>query len=237
MTDPLEIAATAFTLLSVILSVKRSLWQFPTGLVGVSLGFFVFWRAGLYSSAALQPIFVAALVYGWWYWIRGDQNRAPPIRSTPLVVVLGACGLALAAAGLGAWGLETLTDARMALPDAAILALSVVAQLLLSLKRIENWPVWVAINAISVFVYGSQQLWLYTALYAFFFVNAFSGVVGVAAGDAWTGGRQKAGRGTSLNERGKHGQAAARDAVRRGVDGQDDAGQPARTSFRHRGRP
>ena len=163
MTDPLEIAATAFTLLSVILSVKRSLWQFPTGLVGVSFGFFVVWRAGLYSSAALQPIFVAALVYGWWYWIRGDQNRAPPIRSTPLVVVLGA------------WGLETLTDARMALPDAAILALSVVAQLLLSLKRIENWPVWVAINAISVFVYGSQQLWLYAALYAFFFVNAFWG--------------------------------------------------------------
>jgi nicotinamide mononucleotide transporter len=175
MTDPLEIAATAFTLLSVILSVKRSLWQFPTGLAGVSLGFFVFWRAGLYSSAVLQPIFVAALVYGWWYWIRGDQNKAPPIRSTPLGVVIGACAIALAVAALGAWALESLTDARMALPDAVILALSVVAQLLLSLKQIENWPVWVAINAISVFVYGSQQLWLYTGLYAFFFVNAFWG--------------------------------------------------------------
>jgi nicotinamide mononucleotide transporter len=175
MTDPLEIAATAFTLLSVILSVKRSLWQFPTGLAGVTLGFFVFWRAELYSSAVLQPIFIAALAYGWWYWLRGDQSRAPPIRSTPVAVVLGACGIALAVAALGAWGLEGLTDARMALPDAAILALSVVAQLLLSLKRIENWPVWVVINAISVFVYGSQQLWLYAALYAFFFVNAFWG--------------------------------------------------------------
>ena len=157
MTDPLEIAATAFTLLSVILSVKRSLWQFPTGLAGVSLGFFVFWRAGLYSSAVLQPIFVAALVYGWWYWIRGDQKQraadpvdAPGRRS-------GRLWIALAVAGLGAWGLETLTDARMALPDAAILALSVVAQVLLSLKRIENWPVWVAINAISVFVYGASN--------------------------------------------------------------------------------
>ncbi len=175
MTDPLEIAATAFTLVSVILSVKRSLWQFPMGLAGVGLGFFVFWRAGLYSSAVLQPIFVAALAYGWWYWIRGDQRHAPPIRSTPLVVVLGACTIALAVAALGAWALESLTDARMALADAAILALSIVAQALLSLKRIENWPVWVAINAISVFVYGSQQLWLYAALYAFFFFNAFWG--------------------------------------------------------------
>lgn len=175
MTDPLEIAATAFTLLSVILSVKRSLWQFPTGLAGVGLGFFVFWRAGLYASALLQPIFVAALVYGWWYWIRGEQKHAPPIRSTALIVVLGACASALVVAGLGAWALQSLTDARMALGDAVILALSVVAQLLLSLKRIENWPVWVAVNAISVFVYGSQQLWLYTALYAFFFLNAFWG--------------------------------------------------------------
>jgi nicotinamide mononucleotide transporter len=141
----------------------------------VTLGFFVFWRAELYSSAVLQPIFIAALAYGWWYWLRGDQSRAPPIRSTPVAVVLGACGIALAVAALAAWGLESLTDARMALPDAAILALSVVAQLLLSLKRIENWPVWVVINAVSVFVYGSQQLWLYTALYVFFFVNAFWG--------------------------------------------------------------
>ena len=101
MTDPLEIAATAFTLLSVILSVKRSLWQFPTGLAGVTLGFFVFWRAELYSSAVLQPIFIAALAYGWWYWLRGDQSRAPPIRSTPVAVVLGACGIALAVAAPG----------------------------------------------------------------------------------------------------------------------------------------
>jgi nicotinamide mononucleotide transporter len=175
MTDPLEIAATAFTLVSVILSVKRSLWQFPTGLAGVSLGFFVFWGAGLYSSAVLQPIFLAALIYGWWYWIRGDERKAPPIRSTPLWIVLGACALALIIAAIGAWALESFTDANMALGDAIILALSVVAQVLLSRKRIETWPVWVAINAISIFVYGSQQLWLYTALYVFFFFNAFWG--------------------------------------------------------------
>ena len=63
----------------------------------------------------------------------------------------------------------------MAQLDAIILALSIVAQVLLSLKRLENWPVWVVINAVSVVVYGSQQLWLYTGLYVFFFFNAFWG--------------------------------------------------------------
>jgi nicotinamide mononucleotide transporter len=82
-----------------------------------------------------------------------------------------AVGLALA----GTWALETWTNAAMAQLDAIILALSIVAQVLLSLKRIENWPIWVVINAISVVVYGSQQLWLYAGLYAFFFFNAFWG--------------------------------------------------------------
>ena len=173
--DPLEIAATGLTLACVVLAVKRSLWQFPTGIVGTALGFFVFWRTGLYSSAILQPIFVVVQIYGWWFWLRGDNTKAPPIRSTPLHVVIGACGVAVVLALAGAWALETWTNAAMAQLDAIILALSIVAQVMLSLKRIENWPVWVAINAISVVVYGSQQLWLYTGLYVFFFFNAFWG--------------------------------------------------------------
>jgi nicotinamide mononucleotide transporter len=175
ITDPLEIAATALTLVCVVLAVKRSLWQFPTGIVGTALGFFVFWKAGLISSAILQPIFIAVQVYGWWFWMRGDQSKAPPIRTTPTTVVIGLCLLALAAAAAGAWTLETYAGAAMAQADAAILALSILAQILLSLKRIENWPVWIAINALSVFVYASQQLWLYTALYAVLFFNAFWG--------------------------------------------------------------
>jgi nicotinamide mononucleotide transporter len=173
--DPLEIAATAFTLVSVVLAVKRSLWQFPFGIAGTSLGFFVFWGAQLYSSALLQPFFLAVLVYGWWFWLKGDHGDRPPIRSTHVVIVMGACVVALAAAATGAWALDTFTDAEMALFDAAILCLSVVAQILLSRKRIENWPVWVVINAISVYVYAMQGLWLYTVLYVFFFFNAFWG--------------------------------------------------------------
>lgn len=175
MIDPLEIVATVFVLASVVLAVFRSLWQFPAGLVGVTLSFFLLWKTGLYSSAILQPVFFATLAYGWWFWMRGDDQKAPPIRSTPLTVVAGACLTAVALAAGAAWALDTYTDAAMALPDAVILALSIVAQILLSLKRIENWQVWVLVNALSVYVYGSQQLWLYAALYGFFFFNAFWG--------------------------------------------------------------
>ena len=175
MTDPLEISATLLTLVCVVLAVKRNLWQFPTGILGTALGFFVFWQARLYSSAALQPVFVAVQIYGWWYWLRGEEQHRPKIRSTSPGIVIGACLIALGLAAAAAWALDAFTNANMALADASIFALSIVAQVLLSRKRIENWPVWIVINAISVYVYATQALWLYAALYAFFFFNAFWG--------------------------------------------------------------
>jgi nicotinamide mononucleotide transporter len=175
MTNPLEIAATLLTLICVVFAVKRNLWQFPTGIIGTALGFFVFWQARLYSSAALQPVFIAVQIYGWWYWLRGDEQHRPKIRATSPWLIVGACLAAIAFAALAAWALDNFTDANMAMADATIFALSIIAQVLLSRKRIENWPVWIVINAISVCVYATQGLWLYTTLYAFFFFNAFWG--------------------------------------------------------------
>jgi nicotinamide mononucleotide transporter len=83
--------------------------------------------------------------------------------------------VALGIAAAAALALDMFTNANMALADASIFALSIVAQVMLSRKRIENWPLWIVINAISVYVYATQGLWLYTVLYAFFFFNAFWG--------------------------------------------------------------
>jgi nicotinamide mononucleotide transporter len=171
----LEIAATLFTLICVILSVKRSLWQFPFGVIGTALFFFVVWGQQLYANAALQIFFLGVQFYGWWYWMRGDEGARPSIRSTNWKFVLALSLIALTLAGLGAWALEASTDASMPLPDAAVFGLSVVAQILLGRKRIETWPMWVVINVLSVWLYASQGLWLFTALYAFFFFNAFWG--------------------------------------------------------------
>jgi nicotinamide mononucleotide transporter len=173
--QPLEIAATIFTLICVVLAVKRSLWQFPFGVVGTGLFFFVVFGQQLYANAALQLFFLGVQFYGWWYWLRGDQGHRPPIRSAGLPKVALLCAAALALAWGAASLLERLTDASMPLPDAAVFGLSVVAQFLLDRKRIENWPVWAIVNVLSVWLYASQGLWLFTALYVFFFFNAFWG--------------------------------------------------------------
>ena len=173
--NPLELAATLVTLACVILGVKRSLWQFPVGIVGTAIFFVVVWQVGLWANATLQVFFVFVQLYGWWYWLRGDNGGRPKIRSANRLQVAVWVVMALAIAVAGSCALTAYTDFDLAFTDAATLSVSVVAQYLLDRKYLETWPVWVIVNIASIWLYGSAGIWLFTGLYVFFFFNAFWG--------------------------------------------------------------
>lgn len=173
--NPLELAATLVTLACVILGVKRSLWQFPVGIVGTALFFVTVLQAKIWANAALQVFFVFVQIYGWWYWLRGAGGKRPPIRrANPVHVVISvAVGLALGWAA--SWGLTTYADFDLAFVDATTFSVSVVAQYLLDRKYLETWPVWLIVNVASIYLYSQAHMWLFTGLYVFFFFNAFWG--------------------------------------------------------------
>ena len=64
--------------------------------------------------------------------------------------------------------LRHFTDTDVPWWDAWPTAGSVVGQVLLGRKRIENWVVWVMVNAVSVGLFAWKQLWLTAVLYALF---------------------------------------------------------------------
>jgi nicotinamide mononucleotide transporter len=168
-TTPLELAATLFGLAAVWLTVRASIWCWPTGMVMVTLYAVVFLQSKLYSQALLQLVYLAFQAYGWWHWLHGGRGggalqvgRMPP-REWPLWV-------AVAAAGGAALGLamDTLTDAEVAYADAVVTVLSLIAQWLQARKLVECWPVWIAVNVVAIGVYLAQGLFATTALYAVF---------------------------------------------------------------------
>jgi nicotinamide mononucleotide transporter len=61
-----------------------------------------------------------------------------------------------------------LTDSDVPWLDALPTVASVTGQVLLGLKRVENWPVWLAVNLFSVGLFAYKGLWLTTLLYAVF---------------------------------------------------------------------
>ncbi len=172
---PLETVAALLGLVNIVLIARRTAWNYPFGVAMVTLYFGVFWQARLYSAAGLQIFFLASQLYGWWYWRRSAITGPVPVRT--LAARGWICSLAGGVAGtllLGA-AMSRWTDAAAPWPDAANAAWSMVAQLLTDRRHVESWPLWIAIDALSIGLYASQSLWATAVLYALFLAIAVWG--------------------------------------------------------------
>lgn len=168
--SPLELAANALATLSILLAALNHRATWPTGMLGCALFGFVFYEARLYADVVLQAFFVVTSAVGWWGWDAASQRlpiRRTANRTLALLVFVGL--LAGGAYGAMLW---RFTNAALPWADSLVLSLSVIAQLLLMRRRIETWPIWLAVNLIAVPLYASRELYLTAGLYAVYFVNA-----------------------------------------------------------------
>jgi nicotinamide mononucleotide transporter len=169
----LEIAANAVTTISIVLAARNSRHTWSTGIVGCVLFGVVFFDSQLYADASLQLFFVVTSAIGWHQWRSKAQarpiTRAPP--RTLAWMVLGAIAVTVIYGGM----LSRYTDAYLPFVDATVLGLSVMAQCLLMQRRLQTWPVWLAVNTLSVPLFASRGLALTATLYAVYWINAWYG--------------------------------------------------------------
>lgn len=174
-----ELAAAGLGLVNVALVVRRSIWNYPFGIAMVALYFFVFAEARLYSDALLQIFFLVIQLYGWWNWRRhmaGDDGVAvAALGNRARFVWLVGAGAASTLWGLG---MARWTDAAMPVADAFIAGMSVSAQCLQSLRRVESWVLWIAVDMLAIGVYLWRGLNVTAALYAVFLAMSVFGLVG-----------------------------------------------------------
>ena len=176
--SPLDQVNLVLGIAGVWLMIRRSLWAFPVGLAAVSVQAVLFWDTKFYADARLQGIYFGCLVYGWWHWVR-HRGNAPELPVTRLA--WGARG-AYAAAGLAvtvAWAeyQRRYTDAVMPYRDAFVATFGLVAQVLQVRKHLENWPVWVVVNAVTVAscLLVTPPLYFTAFLYAIYLFLAVGG--------------------------------------------------------------
>lgn len=174
--DAFELAAAVVGAISVYLSVRESVWSWPTGIANVLMYVWVFLCARLYADMGLQVVYAAISVYGWWHWLHGGADRSVlPVTRMPRRWLLPVALLTAASAGaLGAF-LHRTTDAALPYLDASLTATSLAAQWMLSRKYLENWVVWIAADVVYVGMFIYKRLWCTSALYAVFLVLAVAG--------------------------------------------------------------
>ena len=170
----LDQANLALGIFGVVLMIRRTLWAFPVGLVAVAVQSVLFYRARFYADATLQIFFFGALAWGWWNWRRATGPELPVTRLTTrgLALTLAA---AVFATAVWALALRRWTDAAMPWRDAGIASFSVAAQVLQARKKLENWPLWVGVNAVAVASYWKAELAFTAFLYAVYVGLAVAG--------------------------------------------------------------
>ncbi len=172
----LELLAAIIGAISVYLSVRQNIWSWPTAIVNVVIYAMVFFQAKLYADMGLQVIYAILSIYGWYEWLYGGENRTElhvTRTSPPLAAILVAIAL-LGAGGLGIL-LQRVTDAALPFMDSFLSSTSLVAQWMMTRKKVENWLVWIGVDVLYVGMFIFKHLYLTAGLYAVFLALAVRG--------------------------------------------------------------
>ena len=172
MIGPLEIAANITTAAAIFLAGRNNIHTWWIGMIGCALFGVLFYQWNLYADVALQAFFIVSSAVGWRQWLKGDHGEVLPVTHVEMrtLLIIIPAGIAITA-GYGAL-LHSFTNAYAPFVDSAVLVFSIVAQLLLMQRRIENWPFWLLVNSIAVPLYASRGLYLTSFLYSCYWVNA-----------------------------------------------------------------
>ncbi len=174
----LELFAAIVGAVSVWLSVRQNIWSWPTAIVNVLLYSLVFYGARLYADMGLQLVYAVLSIYGWYQWLYGGADRTElgvTRTAGSLALVLGAIALAGAAA-LGVV-LSRATDAAAPFLDSFLSSTSLVAQWMMTRKKLENWLVWIFVDVLYVGLFIVKGLYLTAGLYVVFLALAVRGYI------------------------------------------------------------
>jgi len=175
----LEWVAAGLGVINVFLVVRRSVWNYPFGLAMVSLYFFVFFEAKLYSDALLQIFFFVVQLYGWANWVRARSAAGDvPVGLLTARARIGWMLGTLLASLVWGLGMARYTNAAAPIIDAFIAGASISAQILMARRMIENWAVWILVDIVAVALYFSRQLYPTSALYLLFLLLSVAGLIG-----------------------------------------------------------
>lgn len=164
--SPIEGVAAILILINVVLIAFRSIWNYAFGIVGVAIYAVVFFHAKLYSDTLLQLFFLIVQFYGLWQWRRSEIDAGEVVveRLSSGARLGWLAGILVAVACWG-WLMHRFTDAALPWWDASVAMTSVAAQILMSVRKLENWWLWIVANILSIGLYASKALWITTGLY------------------------------------------------------------------------
>jgi nicotinamide mononucleotide transporter len=179
-----EIIGVITGLLCVYLAARNNIWNWPAAIISVGIYIFIFLDARLYADMGLQVYFLIMNIYGWYFWSNkpAAELKTPVALITMRQVIVSVLIIAAVTPSLG-FLLINLAPILHYKPasypylDSFCTACSLVAQVLLARKVLENWLIWIFVDVIYVGVYIFKHLDLTAIMYAIYVAIALLGYI------------------------------------------------------------
>jgi nicotinamide mononucleotide transporter len=180
----LEIIGVITGLLCVYLAALNNIWNWPLAIISVGIYIFIFLDARLYADMGLQFYFMGMNIYGWYFWSKkpADEVKTPVVLITTRQAITALIVIAVVTPGLG-FALIKLSPILHYKPasypylDSFCTACSLVGQVFLARKVLENWLIWIFVDIIYVGVYIFKHLDLTAFMYAVYVAIALMGYI------------------------------------------------------------
>ncbi len=173
-----EFFGMVFGIVYIFFSIRQNIWLWPIGLITSIFYIVIFFTSKLYADMSLQIYYLVISIYGWIHWLYGKQkSESGELRvlktsiKSWMTVFAGTTVLSI----LIAWILKNYTDSPLPWWDAFLTASSIMATWMLAQKYLENWLVWIAVDAISIGVFAYKELYLTCILFLVYTIMAIKG--------------------------------------------------------------
>jgi nicotinamide mononucleotide transporter len=166
-----ELLAVALAVTYLMLAIRQNIWCWAAAAASTLIYLFIMYEARLYMESVLQIFYLGMAAYGWYEWRHGGANHGELEVSTwPWKRHMAAITVVFILVFASGELLTRFSDAALPFADAFTTWAAVVATYMVARKILENWIYWFVIDAVSVYLYLSRELYFTAALFVAYLV-------------------------------------------------------------------
>lgn len=176
----LDVTATILGLIYIWQEYNASIYLWLTGIIMPLVDIFLYYEAGLYADFGMAIYYTLAAIYGYLVWKFGKKRNQHEGEEMPITRMKKKLWLPVTIAFLVTWAiiywiLITFTNSNVPITDSFANALSFVGLWALARKYVEQWLVWIVVDAVLAVLYLYKGIPFKAGLYALYVVIAIMG--------------------------------------------------------------
>ncbi len=182
----LEFMATISGLVAVYLAARNIIFTWPIGIINIVTSFVIYFQVALYSDMFLQIYFFITALYGWYFWNRqkGIMKKITMLSVQQQVIYGIIICLATLILGYQMSSIHIYFPVLFSVPaafpyaDTLLAVASIIANLLMAKRILNNWVLWIGIDVLATYLYYVKGIKFLALEYFIFTLLALYGLYG-----------------------------------------------------------